>query len=85
VLIELTPRQRSRLGVDGGLLVRSVSGAALKAGIQEADVIVAINDARIDRLADLDKVLAQIPRGGTVAVLVWRGGNLAYLPVPLAD
>jgi S1-C subfamily serine protease len=48
-------------------------------------VIVAINDARIDRLADLDKVLAQIPRGGTVAVLVWRGGNLAYLPVPLAD
>lgn len=85
VLTELTPSQRSRLGVDGGLLVRSVSGAALKAGIQEADVIVAINDTRIDRLADFDKVLAQMPRGGMVAVLVWRAGGLAYVPVPLVD
>jgi serine protease Do len=85
VLTELTPNQRSWLRIDGGLLVRSVSGPALNAGIQETDVILAINDTRTDRLADLDKVLAQTPRGGTVALLVWRRGNLAYVPVPLAD
>jgi serine protease Do len=85
VLTELTPSQRSRLGIDGGLLVRSANGPALKAGIQEADVIVAINDTRTDRLADLDKVLAATAPGGTVALLVSRGGNLAYVPVPLVD
>jgi serine protease Do len=85
VLTELTPAQRSWLGIDGGLLVRGVSGPALEAGIQEADVILALNDTRTDRVADLDQALAQVPRGGTVALLVWRRGNLAYVPVPLAD
>ncbi len=85
VLTELTPSQRSWLGIDGGLLVRSVGGPALKAGIQEADVILAINDTRTDRLADLEEALGQTPRGGTVALLVWRRGNVAYVPVPLAD
>jgi len=85
VLTELTPSQRSWLGLDGGLLVRSVGGPALEAGIQEADVILAINDTRTDRLAELERVLAQTPRGGAVALLVWRRGNLAYVAVPLAD
>jgi serine protease Do len=85
VLTELTPSQGSRLGIDGGLLVRSVNGPALKAGIQEADVIVAVNDTRTERIADLDKVLAQTPPGGTVALLISRGGNLGYVPVSLVD
>jgi hypothetical protein len=33
----------------------------------------------------LDQVLAQTPPGGTVALLVARGGNLGYVPVPLVD
>ena len=85
VLAEPTPSQRRTLGSKGGLLVRNVSGPALKAGIEEGDVIVAINDTQTDRLKDFDDVLAETPAQGTVALLVWRRGDLVYVAVPLVD
>ncbi len=85
VLAEPTPGQRRTLGSKGGLLVRSVSGPALKAGIEEGDVIVAINDTQTDRLEDFDDVLAEASAQGTVALLVWRRGDLLYVAVPLGD
>ena len=81
VLGELTPAQRAELGTDSGLLVRSARGPSLKAGIQEGDVIVAINDTRVDRVAAFEKVLAGVVRGGSVALLVLRDGSLLYIPV----
>jgi serine protease Do len=80
-LRELTPAQRAELGTGNGLLVRSVRGAALSAGIQQGDVIVAINDTKVDRMATFEKVLAGVAPGSTVALLVLRDGNLVYVPV----
>jgi serine protease Do len=83
VLSELTARQGAELETEGGLLVRSVRGPALKAGIQAGDVIVAINDRKINRVADFDRALAAVPPGGVVALLVLRDGELVYVPVRL--
>ena len=84
-LSELTPAERRELAAEGGLLVRGVGGPSLKAGIQPGDVIVAINDTKVDRVADLNRVLARAAPGGTVALLVQRAGALAYVPVRLSD
>jgi serine protease Do len=83
VLGELTPDQRRDLETEGGLLVRGVRGPALKAGIQRGDVILAIDDLEVDRVADFNKALAKVPAGGTVALLVLRDGGLLYVPVVL--
>ncbi|HVK93937.1 MAG TPA: DegQ family serine endoprotease, partial [Noviherbaspirillum sp.] len=58
-LSELTPQQRNSLRIDRGLLVREVSGAAQRAGIQPGDVLLAINDVPIATLAAFEQQLAR--------------------------
>jgi serine protease Do len=82
-LSELTAAQRSALGIAGGLLVRAVADPALRAGVEPGDIILALNDRRVDRIADLNKLLAAVPPRGTVALLVQRAGGLVYLAVRL--
>ena len=60
-------------------------GPALKAGIQQGDVIVAINDKKINRVAEFDKALAAVPPGGVVALLLLQEGELVYVPVRVPD
>jgi serine protease Do len=83
VLSELTPAQSEDLEVAGGLLVLDARGPALKAGLRARDVILALNDRAIARVAELNRLLADAAPGATVALLVLRGGVLAYVPVRL--
>jgi serine protease Do len=83
VLGELTPSERRELGIERGLLVRSVRGPALKAGIRPGDAIVAINDAPVSRVVEYNQALAEAAPGGVVALLVLREGTLVYVPVRL--
>lgn len=82
-LSELTPGERHALGTEGGLFVRGARGAAAKAGVQAGDVILAINDTRVERLEEFDKALAALTPGVTVALLVMRGSAVAYIPIEL--
>jgi serine protease Do len=79
---ELTPRQRARLGVSGGVLVRDAAGAALRAGIEAGDVILALNDTPVRSAEHLEAQLAQ-NKGATVALLIRRGGETLFLPLNL--
>jgi serine protease Do len=81
VLSELTPSQRDALHTEGGLLVRDVRGSALRAGIEQGDVIVALNDTMVNRVADFNQALDAVASGHLVALLVLREGELAYVPV----
>jgi serine protease Do len=81
MLSELTPAQRDALRTAGGLLVRAVAEPALRAGVEPGDVILAVNDRKVDRIADLNKLLAAVPPRGTVALLVQRTDSLVYLAV----
>jgi serine protease Do len=86
---EPEPKPARRLGVllselaPGGLLVHGVADPALRAGVQPGDVVLAVNERKVDRVADLNKLLAAVPPRGTVALLVQRDGSLAYLAVRL--
>jgi serine protease Do len=60
------------------LEVREAHGAALRAGIGAGDVIVALNDVPLDRLARYRSELARIGPAAYVAVLVMRQGRFQY-------
>lgn len=57
-----------------GALVSSVDedGPAANAGIKPGDVIVGVNGERIDRFADLSRVIAALRPGSEAHVRVWR-------------
>ena len=78
---ELPAARRDRLGVDGGVSVLEVHGAASLGGIQADDLIVAIGDRPVRDIAAFDAALAAAPADRPVALLVLRAGTLAYLAV----
>ncbi len=77
----LSPVERQQASIDHGLLVQGVQGAAQRAGLQRGDVVMAINGKPIDGLEDIQRVLNAKPKN--VALLVWRGGERLFVPVPL--
>ncbi len=68
-----------------GLYVVSVSGAALQAGLLPGDMVLAVNDASVLRIAEFDAALKRLRPGGPVALLVARRGVANFIPVPRSD
>jgi serine protease Do len=85
VLNELAPIQREQLEIAGGVLVRNASGPALKAGIREGDVILAVNDTTVERVPEFNKLMAKVAPGNVAAVLVLRQGLRAYTSLRVTD
>ena len=48
-------------------------------------MILAINDAEIDRIADLNRALSALAPGSMVALLVLRDESRAYVAVRLGE
>lgn len=82
-LSELAPEQKSRLKVEQGLLVRSATGPAQRAGIRPGDVILAVNDVPMNSLSAFEELLARSGKDASVALLVRRGPETIYVPLKL--
>ncbi|MDM0078606.1 trypsin-like peptidase domain-containing protein [Variovorax sp. J2P1-59] len=80
---ELSSAQRRQLGIEGGLMVREATGLARSEGIRAGDLVVAVNDTTLERVADFRRSLSNIPPGRPVALLVMRDRRFAYVPVQL--
>ncbi|RST53060.1 trypsin-like peptidase domain-containing protein [Variovorax sp. MHTC-1] len=78
---ELSHARRLRLRIDGGLLVREAAGLARSEGVRAGDLIIAVNDMRLENVDDFRRSLSRIPAGRTVALLVMRDRRMAYVPV----
>ncbi len=78
-LVSLTPAIRSERGVESelGALVTGISAELQRIlGLQEGDVIVALNNRRIQSAEDLARVLEQIPAGSRVRLYFERNRGL---------
>ena len=84
-LAEVSPAKRLQLHVEGGLLVRESTGSARSEGIRAGDLIVALNEQRLEHVDDFRRVVSRLPAGRTVALLVMRDRRLAYVPVRVAE
>ena len=82
---DLTAEERQMLQVvKGGVLVQNVEkGPAKNAGIQPGDVILRIHNDIIHDVADFEKIAKTLPVGKSVAVLVQRRGNPAFLALKI--
>jgi serine protease Do len=66
---------------DQGLVVAQASGPAAKAGVQQGDVILGVNNRPVKSVEDLRKAVEKA--GKHVALLVQRGEATVYVPVEL--
>ena len=63
------------------LVVEQASGPAAKAGVQQGDVLVSINQVPATSLDSVRTVLEKA--GKSVALLIQRGGDRIFVPVAL--
>lgn len=82
-LQELPPEQSQQLGIRGGLLVNRVEGPAAAAGIQRGDIILALNNTRVQTLEQFSQLITQVRPGQTLALLIQREGNALYVPITI--
>ncbi len=85
VVGNLTLEDRQILAVDTeAIMVRAINtGTAFKAGVQQGDVILNLNNRVIHNTADIDPILNAITPGTTVAILIQRKGKRFFLPIKL--
>ncbi|HJU49643.1 MAG TPA: PDZ domain-containing protein, partial [Pseudogulbenkiania sp.] len=84
-LVELTPAQLKRLGIDYGLLVRKVSGPAERVGMAVGDVIVGVGSEPLKNPRQLREALNAARKGGTVALQVLRRGVTLFVPLAVEE
>jgi serine protease Do len=84
-LVELTKEQKSDLQINSGVLVEDTRGATARAGLQRGDVILSLNNAEVNSIAQLTGLLKQIPQGRNVALLIRRGNSTSYLAIKLDE
>jgi serine protease Do len=77
----LTQEERDQTGIEGGLLVNSVSGAAAEAGIRPGDVILSFNGVPIKSAEQLSLLVDHA--GKNVALLVQRHNGKIFVPLNL--
>jgi len=71
-----------------GVLVQRVGpGAAAEAGVRPGDILLSLNNQKIENAAHLRELVKELPRGKRVPLLVKRGDGALYLAVqiPAAD
>ena len=78
----LQPDEKRQAQVDGGLRVEQAGGAAAAAGVQAGDVLLSINGQPATSVEQVRGVVAKADK--SVALLIERGGQQLFVPVPLA-
>jgi serine protease Do len=76
----LTSDERDQAGLSHGLVVESAQGHAADAGIQQGDVVLAINGTPVDSVGQLRQAVSS-QHGGDVALLIQRGNDRLFVPV----
>ncbi len=79
----LTPQEQAQAETTGKLGVTAASGPAAEAGIQQGDIILAVNGTKVTTVQQLRE---QVKKAGkVVALLVQREDAQIYVPIALGD
>jgi serine protease Do len=78
----LTPDERDQAGVNHGLVVEAAQGHAADAGVQQGDVLLAVNGTPVDSVDQLRQAVNS-QHGGDVALLIQRGDSRIFVAVNL--
>jgi serine protease Do len=84
VVQPLTAEEREASGIDAGVRVVSVAGAAAQAGVRPGDIVLAVNSRRVRNVDDLRDEVAKVREGGVAALLILRDDAQIFIPVRAA-
>jgi serine protease Do len=76
---DLTADQKKELSVDGGVVVESAEGVAGRAGLQDGDVLLQLNNIEIKDAKQFNAVVAKLDTKKASVVLVRRGDVTQYI------
>jgi len=85
---DLTAEQREKLDLgDGGVGVKQVApdSPAQAAGVQRGDVVVKLNNVDVKNAAHFRELVAALPAGRSVPVLVQRRGSPLFLALKVPE
>ena len=80
-VVELPDSVAKKLRIKKGVLVEKVEGPAKEANLRKGDVVLAINNDEIDAVPKFNAVVAKLPAGKSVILLIQRGDAAEYVPV----
>ena len=89
--LELSDKEMSDLGISYGVKVAGVDrdGKFFRAGIRKGDVILAVNNLRVSKKDDVEKVVSDVVKGSSDKVLFVKllntNGRINYVAVDLRD
>jgi serine protease Do len=78
---ELSEAQKRELKIKGGVRVESVEGPAARAGLQEGDVILAIDNTEVTDVKQFLGIASKAEKSRAVSVMVKRGEFVNYLVI----
>jgi len=79
------PELRERLGIEGGVRVVTVDGAAAEAGIREGDIITRLNNQEVPDVRTFTGIAEGLPAGRSVPVLIIRGQVPTFLALRVPE
>lgn len=87
VVLDLSDAQKSRLKLESGVVIRSLTPGkpAAAAGMRRSDVITSIDNKRVKNLAGFEALVKDLPKGEHVAVRLIRGGQPLFIALKLDD
>ena len=80
-LRSLKPDELRQAGVESGMLIENVSGAAESAGVEPGDVLIAVNGSAVKNVEQVRAAVAKSAK--SVALLIQRGDEKIFVPVRL--
>lgn len=85
MVTDLTAEQSKQLNLlKQGVIVQSVSrGPGLKAGIQQSDIVLRIQNNVVRDVSDFDRIVANLPPDQSIAVLIQRRGSPIFLALKI--
>ena len=88
VVSDLNAAQRKKLEIEAGqgiLVTESRAGIAQEAGVRAGDVIMMLNYSRVNDVLVFQKLVKELPKGGSVPILVQRRNGPVFLALKLQE
>jgi len=78
VVADLTDAQKTELKLKGGVRVESLVEPALRSGLREGDVILAVGNIEVSQVKDFTLAVGKIDKSKPISVLFRRGELTRY-------
>jgi serine protease Do len=75
----LQPDEKAQSGIRNGLVVEDVGGAAERAGVEQGDIVLAVNGTPVSSVEQMRVAVAKSDK--SVALLIQRGEDKIFVPI----